>query len=103
MPTIKEMSRSNVLTEPVCIVDSHFGIYVPQVWAERYGSAAVASAGVNPEDVRVLLAGPDGEDYWDSWGEVLNDYCHEVAGIKHYITQDGDLFEYPETYQWEEF
>jgi hypothetical protein len=32
----------------------------------------------------------------------MNDYCHEVNGIKHYIGQDGDLFEYPETYEWPE-
>jgi len=91
-----------VLTEPVCIVDGLHGIYVPQVWAERYGSAAVESAGVRAVDVELLLGGPDAPNYWDVWDWVLSDYCHEVAGVKHYLAQDSDLFEFPETYSWEE-
>lgn len=85
------------LTEPVCIVDGHFGIYVPQVWAERYGVQAAETAGVRAGHVMTLFLGPDVDDYWESWECVLNDYCHEVDGIKHYLIQDGDLFEYPET------
>ena len=91
-----------VLTEPVCIVDGHHGIYVPQVWAERYGAAAVESAGVNATDVSDLSMGPECAAYWEAWESILNDYCHEVAGVKHYLTQDGDLFEFPETYSWED-
>lgn len=91
-----------VLTAPVCIVDGHHGIYVPQVWAERYGAAAVESAGVNATDVSDLSMGPECECYWDAWDSILSDYCHEVAGVKHYLSQDGDLFEFPETYSWED-
>jgi hypothetical protein len=85
------------LTESVCIVDGHHGIYVPQVWAERYGTQAAESAGVRADDVSTLILGPDVDDYWESWERVLNYYCHEVDGVKHYLIQDEDLFEYPET------
>lgn len=90
------------LTEPACIVDGGFGIYVPQVWAERYGELAVISAHVDKEDVDILLSGPDHKDYDEAWENVLNNYSHEVQGIKHYLYQDGDLFEYPETYSYDE-
>jgi hypothetical protein len=95
------------LTEPACIIDGAHGIYVPQVWAERYGVQAVISANVDEEDVRILLSGPDEEFpdeeyYWETWERVLNDYSHEVNGVKHFLRQDGDLFEYPETYEFEE-
>lgn len=90
------------LTRPVCIVDGHHGIYVPQVWAERYGDY-LETCRVSQEDVVILLQGPDHSDYWEAWQDVLNDYCHEVNNVKHYLSQDGDLFEYPETYEWEEF
>lgn len=90
------------LTGPVCIVDGHHGIYVPQVWAERYGDY-LETCRVSQEDVVILLQGPDHADYWEAWQDVLNDYCHEVNNVKHYLSQDGDLFEYPETYEWEEF
>lgn len=89
-------STSQRLSEPVCIVDGHFGIYVPQAWAERYGQQAVDSAGVDTRDLRILLAGPDHPDYWDAWTDVLDAYCHEVDGVSHFLWQDGDLFEYPE-------
>lgn len=94
-----------VLTEPVCIVDGHHGIYVPQVWAERFGLQAAQTAGVDPFDVSRLLNGPESDDYWESWDSILNDYCHTVDGVKHHLTQDGDLFEIPETYNegWEDF
>lgn len=93
------------LTEPVCIVDGHHGIYVPQVWCERYGEQAIKSAGVAAVDVEDLLMGPECEVYWEAWDSILNDYCHVVDGVKHFLSQDGDLFEVPETYNegWEDF
>lgn len=93
----------SALTEPVCIVDGLCGIYVPQVWAVRYGAQAAQTAGVDPFAVARLLFGPDCNDYWEAWDSILNDYCHTVDGVKHYLFQDGDLFETPETYEsWEE-
>jgi len=97
-----ELSAMTALTEPVCIIDGHHGIYVPQVWAERYGLQAVASAGVNASDVEDLAMGPECECYWEAWESILNTYCHNVDGVNHYLSQDGDLFEFPETYSWEE-
>lgn len=91
-----------VLTEPVCIVDGHHGIYVPQVWAERYGSQAVESACITADQLHDLSMGPECACYWDAWEQVVNNYCHTVDGIDHYLWQDGDLFEYPETYEWME-
>lgn len=90
------------LTEPVCIVDGAHGVYVPQVWAQRYGEQVVESANVSAEDYAIILSGPDHTDYWEAWEAVLNDYNHKVDGVSHYLTQDSDLFEYPEGYEWEE-
>jgi hypothetical protein len=95
--------EAQLLTEPVCIVDGHFGVYVPQVWAQRYGEAALLSAGVDHEDLETLEKGPDSEPYWEAWWSVLDNYCHEVQGVKHYLHQDGDLFEYPETCDFDNF
>jgi hypothetical protein len=98
----KDQYSNSPLTEPTCIIDGAHGIYIPQVWAKRYGVQAVISANVDEEDVRILLSGPDEEFYWESWESVLDDYSHEVNGVKHYIYQQDDLFEYPETYEFEE-
>ena len=85
-----------------CVVDGHHGIYVPQVWAERYGREAVRLASVKADDVAVLLYGPDHDDYEESWDNVLSDYEHvhaEMRGSRltiqiYRLWQDGDLFEY---------
>lgn len=80
-----------------CIVDGHHGIYVPQVWAERYGLAAAQSAGVSGLSVIALRAGPDHPRYWEAWDSVLNDYCHETKSETYYLYQDGDLYEVSQT------
>lgn len=85
-----------------CIVDGHHGVYVPNVWAERYGREASRLAGVNRDDVAVLLYGPDHDFYWESWDQVLSDYEHVTAEMRgsrlviqvYRLWQDGDLFEY---------
>lgn len=84
--------------ECVMIVDGHHGIYVPQVWALRYGEQ-VLSAGVAREDYEVLLVGPDHASYWDAWSDVLDSYCHVVNGTKYYLYQSEDLWEYQEGYR----
>ena len=96
----------SALAEPACIIDGRHGIYLPQIWAELYGSSAVEAAGVKAGDVTTLLLGPTDDsycDYWESWERVLNDYNHEVDGIHHYLIQEGDLFEYPETCDMSDF
>jgi hypothetical protein len=80
------------LTEPVCIIDSAHGVYIPQIWAERYGSYW-QSCNIRQEDVTILLHGPDHEFYWESWENVLNNYNHD--GHTLWCGESGDLFELP--------
>lgn len=92
------------MSEPACIVSSGFGIYIPQVWAERYGAQAAETAGVRREHVNVLLLGPHlspFEEYDYAWERVLDDYCHTVDNVDHFLYQDGDLYEVPETFDME--
>ena len=76
--------------ESFCIVDCHYGIYVPQSFAERYDMNAWH---VSPEDAKILLAGPDHEFYWDTWDDVLGHAYYEREDGKCFtLEQDGDLF-----------
>ena len=75
--------------ESFCIVDGHYGIYVPQSFAGRYDMNAWH---VSPEDAKILLAGPDHEFYWDAWDDVLRDAYYERNGKRITLEQDGDLF-----------
>ena len=75
--------------ESFCIVDGHYGIYVPQSFAERYDMNAWHVAA---EDVEILLAGPDHESCWDAWSDVLDHAYYERHGKRFTLEQDGDLF-----------
>lgn len=72
------------------LIDSHHGIYVPQIFAERYDANEYHLYGIDPEDIDILLEGPDHEDYWEAWNNVLNDAFSEDG--RKYLHQEGDLF-----------
>ena len=46
------------------LVDNHHGIYIPQIFAERYGEY------LTDEQREILLAGPDHESYLDVACEI---------------------------------
>ena len=68
-------------------LDSARGIYIPRDFADAIDIADWT--GINPEDLEVLRAGPDAEDYWDAWQSVL-DYAETKDG--RVLHQDGDLW-----------
>jgi len=74
--------------ELICVVDGHNGIYTPLEFAELYGSY------IRPDDLAILLDGPDHEDYWDTWATVL-DNC-KVGNQTIYQSMEGDVFLVPE-------
>lgn len=73
-----------------CILDGALGVYLPQAFVQRFDAD---SWGITPEDVAILEAGPDHEEYWDAWAAVL-EYaaCTEWDGTVWHLYQDQDLF-----------
>lgn len=51
------------------VVDSHHGIYSPQIFAQRFPKGPCAD-----EDWRILLEGPDHPNYWDVWSDVADNW-----------------------------
>jgi hypothetical protein len=80
--------------ELICIISSANGIYTAQVFAERYGKY------LSILDHLVLSAGPDDEDYWDTWQVVL-DTC-KIGDHYLYQGEDGDIFLVPQGYYVDE-
>jgi len=70
--------------------DSH-GVYIPRDFAESYNRSMWQ--GIDKDDVDVLCAGPEHEQYWDAWDNVL-DNAKVVGDDGHTYTlhQDGDLW-----------
>lgn len=76
-----------------CVIDGHHGIYLPQQFAKSFD---LDEWNVDKEDIEILLAGPDHENYWDVWDDVLaNARYTDANGVEWALWQDDDLFAYP--------
>jgi hypothetical protein len=73
-----------------CLVDGHFGIYVPQRFAELYGDGC----GAETADIEILKGDVDSLLYWETWECVLDDA--RIDGYRIYQDESGDVF----TVEW---
>lgn len=71
------------------IANSAMGIYIPQHAAE----SLVSGWTISDTDREILAAGPDNENYWDTWHTVVqNAEYTDTNGNVWRLYQDGDLF-----------
>ena len=70
------------------IVDGGWGVYVPKMVAE-YGW--LSEGGINKEDIKILLEGPDHEWYWETWDIVLNNFKTQDGKVL-FVGECGDVF-----------
>lgn len=71
------------------LIDEARGVYVPKKFAELFDMRAWH---VDEEDEVILLKGPDAENYWEAWEDVLAHAYIIEQGKKWTLEQDGDLF-----------
>jgi len=87
------MDTNQEFLECECMLDSARGIYIPQNFAECYN---MEEWGISKEDEKILLDGPDNEEYWETWSEVLFEaqYTDKDADVTWCLHQgeSGDLF-----------
>ena len=76
-----------------CLIDANRGIYIPRIFAQRYGSACIK--GITKIDIDILLQGPDNDYYFDIWDEVVNEVEFLFDGQLCTLFEDGDLFAVP--------
>ena len=78
------------------LIDSHHGVYIPQIFAQYFEEQVRKH---DPEIADILLSGPDHEDYWESWAQLI-DYSDFVLindkGERYTVTQNEDVWAYPE-------
>lgn len=68
-----------------CAVDGHNGIYTPMIFAQRYPEF------VSLDDLPVLLAGPEHEDYDDV---SADDFINNSGNIVFEYNESGDILTY---------
>ena len=80
----RTQERYMTTTEPTLAVDSHFGIYGPQTFAERF-----SRENITEDDWNTLLDGPEAEYYWETWEHVAMSWNLEGLTI---LESDGDIW-----------
>ena len=77
------------------IADSHHGIYCPQTAAEYLVAIHPDAANKRADDLGILLAGPDAEDYWDAWDSFMDAFSVEIDGTEYTISHNEDVWLLP--------
>ena len=72
-----------------CICDSDRGIYQGQSLAENLN---LTEWGIKQSDIDILLEGPDHEEYYDAWQDVIDNASKMIDGKEWRLHQDGDTF-----------
>jgi hypothetical protein len=78
-------------TNAIELVDNHFGVFIPQVFMERYGYL------VNDrltEEMKQDLTNPNNEYYWDAW-ETIDGLVVTYEGKNYSIVHIEDLWLIP--------
>jgi hypothetical protein len=76
------------------ILSDRHGVYIPQMFAESL-EGSKSWEGYDPEDVKILLRGPNVDGYWETWQNILDNACYvDPKGNRWQLHQDGDLFVY---------
>ena len=76
-----------------CLIDGNRGIYIPQQFARNWGHAV--RSGMTSQQELILLAGPDHDDYFGTWSEIVDDVVFTFDGIECTLFEDNDLWAVP--------
>ena len=90
----------------VCVIDSHHGIYIGQIFAQQYEHELRKV--LDEDKVEILLRGPDDLEYVEVWAELDGIELEDESGKKFRFCQlEGDMFEIPSEewpkIDWENF
>ena len=92
---------ATVLEPRLALSDRH-GIYIPQLYCNQIDKNIVEEMNVEMEDVLICQSGPDHEWYWESWDLITSNAQWIENGVKWYLHQNGDLWEVPEGFSFDE-
>ena len=75
-------------------VDSHHGIYSAQIFAQMLDFKSVS--GIDIEDWKILLSGPDHEHYVEVWADELHNIeVTDQAGKLWCVWENEGIYLYP--------
>lgn len=95
--------------EPQLVLDSHHGVYIPQLFGKMVLHAVLSNHettttfnlagvdyvanGLSVDDIAEIRKGPEAEWYWESWENVLNATWYEGDTLNQFeLAHDEDLW-----------
>ena len=105
---------TTTISEPRIALSDRNGVYIPQLYCNHVDEKIAKKMNILMEDVLICQSGPDHEWYWESWDAIISnaewiepqkfysDGEWEVKDVKWYLHQDGDLWEVPEGFYFDE-
>ena len=88
--------------QPTLVLTDTHGVYIPQMWCSDLDQEQSKAIGVDWKDVQTCQAGPNHECYCDAWASILDSCAFtDAKGVKWTLHQDGDLWEVPEGFDFE--
>ncbi len=101
------MSSENIMKDFILVVDNHYGVYSAQTFAERFPFEQIDGEGVTKEDWDILLAGPDHDDYVETWADLFDGrFVVIIDGKRYRVYENDDIWLYPAELQdeidWDE-
>lgn len=99
---MKQNANNN---QPELLVDSHHGIYIPQLFCQAY-RPYITNFDQVKDDFNICLLNPECEHYFDAWDNLINNI--ELTNDKGekftigYLYDESDLWAIPEGYEYPE-
>jgi hypothetical protein len=81
------------------LINSAHGIYIPKLFADwaLANPNYVINMDAVKEDLQLLLQGPDGEEYHDTWSDVTDNIkLKDDEGRECFVYQDSDVWAVPQ-------
>ncbi len=82
--------------DPKLWLDDSRGIYIPQAFAQSFADRDKDVTGVDATQWAILEDGPNNEEYWSTWDDVIDSACVTIDEVRYCAWQDGDVWLIPE-------
>jgi len=97
MKTKTSVMNNTIENRVILLADSHHGVYIPQFTVKDHlNHPAWDWSEVSQDDVQAVLAGPDGDWYWEAWENIMGTVIvTDDQGTRYNIMYNEDLWLVP--------
>jgi hypothetical protein len=95
---LNDESKEFYIYLPFFLIDSHHGVYVPQLFVQAFKGNPLFNWSDMNADLETIEDGPDNEFYWEEWDNLMSNLHADIEGVRFCLYQEEDLFLVPIDY-----